>query len=312
MVEGLPMKKTNIKMIAIAVLCWCFVAPAQAEVGEIYTFVGGKQVDNDAIFTKYMADVIRAVDSYGLAQVKASLIVSGASSPEADYGYLIYIPQHFSIEGDWGTVHDKTIIDLISVFAHEYGHLVFGRMLEKEIPRFAEIRKIGDRISALEIEKIHADSTQVAALTQQIKETYDLIYKNPELIRISQIVSPYNEFFADMIAVYETQSQSAISSALFYPGMDRNVMAYTEARDFGQARDVDTWNQTEEHVLFSPLRSAVGSAKCWTISLEAQKLKLRQMGAILIADIKQKYATNTKPEIADNKALIAAFEKTCR
>lgn len=308
--QKIPFKKSLVS--AVLILC---VQSSWASVGSFYTLDSmGKITANTPSFVQSLTSVVADIDQYNLAHVNANLIVSGASAPSADYGSVIYIPHQLTMDGEYGAVHEKPLVDLLAVFAHEYGHLVFGQMLAKEIPSFANLKKVGDRISALSLSLTDANLTQDKKnqIQAQIKAEYDIIYKTPEMLQVAQVVSPYNELFADVIAVFNMQSKSAIYYALSYPNMPYGYENYVMARDFGIMNDPDKWSQTEEHVLFSPLRSVIGSEDCWPRTLQEQKTQLNILAALLLKDIKSKLSSNTKAALADNKTLISEYQKSCR
>jgi hypothetical protein len=290
---------------------------AQAGLGGFYMLGNdGKLQPTEPDYARQFIDELQHIDSYGLTQGKVDIVISGFGSDEAasDYGHIVNLPRQLALEGEYGNMTYKYMNDLVSVFSHEYGHFIFGELTKAKVPEFARLNEIGNRISELTLQIIKNSDmpeAQVKALQEQIREQYDLIYKDPLMLRVAQTTIPYSELFADTVAVYAADSKSVIFSALWYPHMHGSQEDYIRARDFGVERDPATWTQDEAHVMFSPLRSKIGSDECWPKNDRERSLKLRQLAGLMIDDIKSKLAEQKLPVIADNVQLIENFGRLC-
>lgn len=276
----------------------------------------GKLKPTEPDYARQFTDELTHIDSYGLAHGNVDIIISGFGSDEAasDYGHIVSLPRQLALEGEFGNMTYKYMNDLVSVFSHEYGHFIFGELTKAKVPEFAQLNQIGNRISELTLQIVKnpdMSDAQVQTIQNQIKAQYDRIYKDPLMLRVAQTSIPYSELFADTVAVYSSDSKSVIYNALWYPHMHGSLEDYVRARDFGVARDPATWTQDEAHVMFSPLRSKIGSEECWPKTDLERSTKLRQLSDLMIDDIKSKLAEQKLPTIADNVQLIETFGRLC-
>jgi len=293
--------------------------PAEAGVNHFFTLRGGQAVENDPDFTKSISDISNSIDELGLAPVKINvIIIPEDSNASFDSGNNIQISRSMCFPNHMGTVTScKYAHDVLNVYAHEYGHAVFDKYISAAIPEFADVKRIYNQMSALEIKPYTTQMTkeQIAANSAQYKALYESLKNNKEHLRIIGLTMAYHEVFADTIAVFLANSKNAISEALYNPQVpwyNQGARIMWEGRDFGQKHDLDTWEQNEVHLLFSPLRSQIGLDECWPKDKADQIKKLKHLGAILSEQMKKMYADRKTPDIPDNRELIEKYKEICK
>lgn len=300
----------------ILIACLAFSRFARAEINAFYTLGrDGKVIANEEDFNKQITQVVQKIDQLKLADVKVNIVIEPQSDGASfDYGSVVYIPRSLVFYGQYGGEYQKYSSDIMAVFAHEYGHAVFGKFLEKEFPAYVQLRNLKEEMSALGLRTIKEDLTkeQIQEIKAEIREREQAITKNEGLLKIARQTGPYSELYADVVAVYVEDDRGVIYSALSYDNMPFHMANYIQARDFYRKHNADTWTATDEHTMLSPLRSAIGSDACWPTTPQQRLTKLKQIQNILIEQIKAKVSAGEMPGPADNKELIEKFLKTCK
>lgn len=311
------MKKT---LLGLALAGSLLGAAAHAEVVSFNTVdYAGKLTAEEPDFNKDIAGVAKSIDAWKLADVKINAIITpNGDNASFDYGNIVYIPRSMQFSNEWGadTVY-KSTVDILAVFAHEYGHSVFDNHLGKAIPLHNELKKIKAEISDLGIKSIRSplNDDQLKEIAAQIKAKEKSITDNKKFLDVMWLTMPYGELFADTVAVFETQNKAAIFNALFNPNIPRfrnSSYDYVASRDFGVPHDINTWSIDEEHALFAPLRSVIGSEQCWPTTEAARAQKLKQLSALLISDILEKQKAGKKARVEDNRALMKKYQELCK
>ncbi len=116
-----------------------------------------------------------------------------------------------------------------------------------------------------------AELARIDAQSEQLEnESTAYLIDGPGLsraeTRLDRAVTPYDEFFADVVAVVSTDDPQALSKSLDDPtlrGLDRLDI---EGRDFSYPSQAQTWTAREDHILLAPARFA-----CWGFYLQAKK-----------------------------------------
>ncbi|MGZ3690096.1 MAG: hypothetical protein ACXVAX_01245 [Pseudobdellovibrio sp.] len=304
--------------IALILTLSCVLA--QAKIRNFYTLSPtGQLTANEPEFDADVIKMTEAIDKLGLAEINLDIVISPeGDNASFDTGHIIDMPRtmRFANEFDADPVY-KTTVDALAVYAHEYGHSIFDNSITQIIPEYGEVRRIKYEMSDLTLKPFKENLTpaQLAETKQKIQQLEQSIKDNKELLRIMGLTMAYHELFADTVAVFVTQSKSAIYEALYNPNIPiwkKNELAYVEARDFAQAHDVDTWTDNSPHNLFGPLRSQIGKDECWPKSPAEAADKLKFLARILTDDMKAKNASKTFAEIIDNKKLIEKYKEVCK
>lgn len=292
--------------------------PASAGVAEFFTIRGGQAIENDPEFNDTISEISNRIDEFGLAPVNINvIIIPEDSNASFDSGTNIQISRTMCFQNHMGaTTTCKYLHDVLNVYAHEYGHAVFDKFISAAIPEYADVKRIYNQLSALEIKpyKIQMTPEEAAANRQQYKTLYESLKGNKEQLRLVVLTMAYHEVFADTIAVFLNNSKNAISEALYNPSIpfyNTGARIMWEGRDFGQNHDIETWPHNDAHLLFSPLRSQIGKDECWPKDNEDAIRKLKFLGKILTDQMKQKYKDKKPTEINDNRELMEKYKQVC-
>jgi hypothetical protein len=121
------------------------------------------------------------------------------------------------------------------------------------------------------------------AAVEARRRAYILLPANRTLFRQ---VLPYQELYADIIAAFESGSQSAISSALYQQGMSEQAENLIEARSFAPNSrfQIHRYNATEEHAYYWRVRRFIGE-KLWPEGLLDKQLKLKLITEAMLEDV---------------------------
>lgn len=279
-----------------------------------------KLTSEEASFNDDLAKVAKNIDAFKIAPANIHAIITPyGNNAGFDYGTNIYIPRSMQFTNDWGAdIVYKTTMDVVAVFSHEYGHAVFDDLLGRILPVHRQLKAIKAEISALDLKRIQSplNDEERKTIFELMKQKEESITQNKEFIRVAVLAMPYGELFADAIAVFERDSKGAIFEALYDPNISkaRNPMAYEylAARDFSQLHELEKWTIDEPHVLFSPLRSVIGSEECWPTTNEDRAKKLKGLARMLLTDIIEKDRAKAKATIADNKSLMEKYKALCK
>ena len=173
-----------------------------------------------------------------------------------------------------------------SLLAHEYGHAVFSSNLRKRFPElFAPFQKQGRAyVKNLQLTaKIEAEMDQVLKAVQiaesqspaaqaeviRLTSSYgelnrkvirlknELKVLGPPLQELKNAVSPYSEFFADLLTVHTFKNPEAIRNGLERVERSARGTPAFQGRDFKIMHDVQGWEYGEPHILLAPVRSHV-------------------------------------------------------
>lgn len=271
--------------------------------------------ENEAFFADPLKEDAADIDRMTGIDVAVDVLVMPASNNAAfDYGSIVTVPRTLEMTNHWGVPYPKTIMDIQAVFAHEYGHAVFSKLLVPEFPEYARLAAKKSEISALTLRAVYetADKEGKKSLAAEINAKEKQIEADRALTEVAWVVSPYSELFADAVAVYHSSSPTVIFNALYSPGLHAGALEDLKARDFSLPHDAANWSITTPHGMFAPLRTLLGSEACWPRDVAEKTLRLRQLSTVLLAQIHEKMRTRARPAPADNQALINAFSVYCQ
>jgi hypothetical protein len=256
----------------------------------------------------------KGVDCKALAQVQKVASAIHAFAPfqspitlflnREDYdsytniGRLTVLNHH---QMSWGQVKPEEKTELI--WAHELGHTLFNDLL---IESFTPILPFRDYM---------AESAKLitAAKNPELNTAGTLKDKwKTELADVRDLQVPYNELFADLVAVLFAEDALAMQNAMLAPGMPKKKK--TEMRYFAFKGDYDlsTWAESEEHYFFAPARAYIGKRfLLWPLTAKAKQEVLRKVFEACLSEIKKHWEERKalpKPSEA-NKRLIEALGK---
>jgi hypothetical protein len=303
--------------LALSLSLMTAALPAQARLARLVMLNYENEIlATDESYLRSIESEIRMVDSYGLADIETYVFVRGESAnASSDGGQVIFLPRTLVMEdGMYNNRHYKHMPDLLAVFSHEYGHQVFSDIMMRRVPGFLNLHTLDMQISQLLLQSIEPGLTreQRAHINKQINDIHVRIAADPRLRAMANITLPYNELFADVIAVYAHNNKSAIYNALWFPNMHTGSEEFVEARDFSREHSLASWRHTEVHILFSPFRSLIGHSRCWPRNFNEAKEKLNQLADLLVEDITIQLEKNETPPISKNGELMERFRTLCR
>jgi hypothetical protein len=173
-----------------------------------------------------------------------------------------------------------------AILAHEYGHLVFRenyRKLEPQqrnaeeayfelIASQKESKLIAGKIEILMAKASSAQGDEKISLQKQIQDLFDEETRVQQkglramevVDQVDSVVSPYNEFFADVVAVLHTENSNAISDAVTFTSKNQMIRGQAQAkfsrdsRDFGN--NIRHPKEMEAHQLFFMARAYMWSS----------------------------------------------------
>lgn len=305
---------------SIALLSLLLAAPfAQADVSRFYhTDYDLNLQPDDPTYDKPLADAALVIDSFGLGHVSIEAIVQPASDNAAfDGGKLMYLPRNMEFTNDFSlNPIMKGLIDIESVFSHEYGHAVFDQVAVKALPLYSQIIAIKMKQSEIDLKILHEQPSPAIRneLHAQQKALDGELIKMPPVLHLYILSLPYNELFADVIAVYQMQDKSAIYKALDNPNVKHHQFGpdALDARDFAADNKLEGWSDNSPHGMFGPVRSYLGRDECWPKTQEERSHKLKAFAEIILKDIKERFeAGATAAEPSFNAALIQKLAPVC-
>ena len=260
---------------------------ASADVTHFYhTDYDFNEKPNDPAYNQPLIDAANDIDSYGLAQVSIEAIVLPASDNASfDGGKLMYLPRTMEFTNGFGL------------------NPYMKGLIENQISDID-----------LKILREHPSKAVTAQLHDQQKALDKKIIDTPELKRLYILSLPYNELYADVIAVYHTQDRSAVFTALDNPNVQHNSLAPhpLACRDFAADNKVEGWSDRTPHGLFGPARTFLGQESCWPKTQEERSRKLKMIGDIILKEIKEKFeAKVTEADPSFNAALIQKLAPVC-
>ncbi|WP_413587026.1 hypothetical protein [Bdellovibrio sp. HCB274] len=293
----------SLSAVAGALLCQAVFAP-EVQFRPQDNGVTPKQVES---FREVVNDVNSRLGKLQAPQNAEILIHSEHNAPFADQiqkSITMGIRYSRTINGK---TYQKAPSLALAILAHEYGHLVFAEnylhreplyaegvsSLEKAKPfekKFAELelqktslaaqmktfKEAGKPTPPEIIQRHTAVSTMMARVRDQIQDI------KADYRKVTAIKEPYDEFFADVVAVLYSGKADAISkSIVFTRGLQASRLKgqatqTLEQRDFENRRHQNL--DTRPHNFFSATRSAI-----WNSYLASPSLRNKHSGEILEA-----------------------------
>ncbi|MCM2282580.1 MAG: hypothetical protein NDI61_12120 [Bdellovibrionaceae bacterium] len=186
---------------------------------------------------KRFLDVIRGVGdiAQGMKMPDQLLLKIGAieSNPSANSFFnVINLGTRFGIVDGNKRLYTQHPDEMVPVTAHEFGHIIFFENVLMEISffktaaaQFRDLRFTYRTVSDLREQELslggHPRGARERARVQQERleweaEMADLMGKLQIPRVISHVIKPYNEFFADVVAVLYTEKPDAISDSVHF------------------------------------------------------------------------------------------------
>lgn len=211
-----------------------------------------------------------------------------------DMGNIIYVPLRLNFPNQWGTVFYGDYYANQTILAHEYGHAVLSKLLEKEV-FFQSFKAISIQISQIQIqiqelfEKGDPDK-KIPLYSQRLQDLQEQRLNDKESLRASRLLSPYHELFADLVTVLAYNDKSSILNALYYNEMSDQSYQMLLFRNFeGDEVNMNSPFVHEEHGMFAPIRRFIGN-QLWPNNDEEKKTLIQQLYKAIVIEMRKNLA----------------------
>ncbi|UOF02297.1 hypothetical protein [Bdellovibrio reynosensis] len=216
-------------------------------------------------------------------------------------------------------------------FAHEYGHVIFSEWLAREIPAYKQLQleirdstiasqmiySLANKRALLNKFLTQAPANQREALSAELKDVernlgqvyFQASEYTQEQTRILNIIAPYHELFADVVAVLYAQDPQAMRHSIEFAGAQGKDLYAAEARDFSHNHSADGWQDTTAHYMLSPTRSYLFAdhwVKNYSGNEKAAYIKL--VFKVLKEEIQTSWNSDAIDAASANKSLIKRFQ----
>ncbi len=237
-------------------------------------------------------DTLASVTAIAPVSPEVSLFIDKEyNNASFDMGSIIYVPLRLGFSNRFGATFYGDFYANHTVLAHEYGHAILSKMLEKE-DFFKELKEISLKISQL---RITIQKTYEAGNPGNMVEFYSNMLKaaeakrveNKEAMKVNRMLSPYHELFADLVASLALKSKRAMVNALYYDELDDQGYLMILARDFDlNSLDMKGPYMSEEHGMLAPTRRFIGS-NFWVETEEEKRELLKNLYTAIVIELKK-------------------------
>ncbi|CAE79016.1 hypothetical protein AB1A81_05020 [Bdellovibrio bacteriovorus] len=281
-------------------------------------------------FAQKLADVVDSISDWAPVSEKIMLSLKHSASGASYDGVKVLSAAEFLYieSSNHKEKHLRTEQGNLTTFAHEYGHVILTDWLTCDIPEFKAIRE-GIASSMIANQKVYFLANQrgliekriIAAPTQShqerlLKKKQDIERQlaqayfeagefSAEQNRILNLLAPYHELFADVVAVLYAEDPQAMRKAVEFPSGSNKDIYMAEARDFTVGHAHQHWNDSTPHYMLSPVRSSLFAGHWIKRYSSAEKREyLVKVYNLLRDDILSRWHQET-PSVQDaNKTLI--------
>lgn len=259
----------------------------------------------DCELAKELADSFNDMAQTFAVASQVTLVIGGPmDNASFDNGHIIQVPYRMVFYGDYGTEYPVPINSLMISASHEYGHAIFQEYLKKSLPQFADLFAAFNARSDKKLVLLRGgkdDSLMEDAKRLAETAEYKAFYK----------LTPYSEFYADVLAVFIHNDKSAMLRALYYPQMSPFQYNYIRMRDFEGEPD-PRWSSLmyEEHSKLAYVRSYVGKSM-WPENRAEARTRAGQIVNAILNVVQINLAQGNDPDVQDaNNQLIEELKKT--
>lgn len=188
------------------------------------------------------------------------------------------------------------------IWLHELGHFYFNHRLVEDFPAIQGFANYMKDAARLAVETSNPYTDDLPQLGSKWK---------PEFALARDIQAPYNELFADLVAVLATDDPLIMTKAMQSPGMPEKAKKETAYYGFAGKYDVKKWNESNPHFFFAPARAYIGQKYLkWPLDENRKETVLKKVYTTSLLEIKKYWAQNKKlPSSSEaNQSLIKALE----
>jgi len=232
-----------------------------------------------------------------------------------DQAKIIKIPQHFFRKNSEQQYHIQSGENILPIFVHEYGHAIFTELLREEFPEYDEISSKVQLISdiLITIKELQEEIKSPTIVATHRKELQDEIYrksvilqkhkkelgKNTTAQRLKEIIIPYHELFADIVAVYFYEDKSIIKHAVDHPEYNQSEQVVPNRRSFDNHLSHSELSEDDVHGYYAPVRKLIGQ-NYWPKNLEEKEVYLRKIFQGISNDLRRKISLAKKESYKDS------------
>ncbi|WP_413581816.1 hypothetical protein [Bdellovibrio sp. HCB288] len=289
-------------------------------------------------FALKLAAVVESISAWAPVSEKVVLALKHSASGASYDGVAVLSAAEFLYIEDSGgkEKHLRSEAGNLTTFAHEYGHVIFTDWLTRDIPEFKAIRE-GIASPMIANQKVYFLANQRALIEKRIiaastpSHLKHLLEKKQEIERqlaqayfeagefsaeqnrILNLLAPYHELFADVVAVLFAEDPQAMRKAVELPCSSAKEAYMAAARDFTAHHAHDHWNDSTPHYMFSPVRSELYTHH-WIkgYSAKAKRDYLLKVYNLLREDILARWYQKPTSVRDANKKLIERITRTHR
>lgn len=188
------------------------------------------------------------------------------------------------------------------IWLHELGHVYFSHRLVEDFPAIQGFANYMKDAARLAVETSNPYTDDLPQLGSKWK---------PEFALARDIQAPYNELFADLVAVLAADDPLVMTKAMQSPGMPEKAKKETAYYGFAGKYDVKKWNESNPHFFFAPARAYIGQKYLkWPLDEGRKEMMLMKLYTTCMLEIKKHWAKNKKlPSSSEaNQSLIKALE----
>ncbi len=196
--------------------------------------------------------------------------VSGVDFYFDETGNLIQYQDRNILEGALLSSYDPYGRELLSdeqtdiLWIHELGHAIFNAQFELDWKWYAEKMRLFKAWGEV-IRESYNPNANDEEISNLVMERINAVKNYENLNVYEEVIAPYHELFADLVAVIYTQNPKALSEALLPPsvetarGLSELEWQAINERDFTIKHDIKVWSETDPHALLAPSRYFIWS-----------------------------------------------------
>ena len=204
------------------------------------------------------------------------------------------------------------------IWIHELGHALFNAQLKQDWKWFKGRLDIFEEWGRL-IRLSYDESVNQTEVSSNVRQQIMLYRKYPHVFDIDEMVTPYQELFADTLAIIHSEDPKVMVYALSHPQdllgetLSEQEKLYLHERDFSVEIQAENWDITEVHGLLAPSRFPLWKAIEHRLTKgDSKKVILRRIYYIIMNEIKTRYRDNSLWEMKAsdvNKRLIKKIQE---
>jgi hypothetical protein len=284
----------------------------------------------------FIEDALKTVDQVALLvdnpPVVNFIIQDRAFDATFDKGFIIQFPQRYHLKNSHANFHANRKDQTLPVVAHEYGHALFSKILEANIPMIKTFNQKAKELSRLKLQskdllsQAHRfDNTftvaqriniqkSIQSVGLQIGKKKNSFYKMKKNHFLLDMVTPYHELFADIVAVFHFGRLDIIADTLRHPHPNLSELNKNNARAFSSRFvDIENLDASLPHSRFFSVRQYIGRY-FRPFGFKEKKLYLKLISQILVSEVQRnidlkRRNIDQEPGLEQNRRIIVKLQK---